>query len=120
MVVSAFSATQQQAILLAFLIMMPEMIFSGYAVPVENMPRALELASNLVPIKHWLEIVRAVMLKGWVWRQFGPTCWRCENDWRRCRWGADSESGFRTAIASPHWPVSLFDYNPKQSYNLGG
>ena len=64
LVVSAFSATQQQAILLAFLIMMPEMIFSGYAVPVENMPRALELASNLVPIKHWLVIVRAVMLKG--------------------------------------------------------
>ncbi|RLC73222.1 MAG: hypothetical protein DRI81_15345 [Chloroflexi bacterium] len=64
LVVSAFSATQQQAILLAFLIMMPEMIFSGFAVPIENMPRALELASNLVPIKHWLEIVRAVMLKG--------------------------------------------------------
>ena len=64
LVVSAFSATQQQAILLAFLIMMPEIIFSGYAVPVENMPRALELASNLVPIKHWLVIVRAVMLKG--------------------------------------------------------
>lgn len=64
LVVSAFSATQQQAILLAFLIMMPEMIFSGYAVPVENMPRVVELASNLVPIKHWLVIVRAVMLKG--------------------------------------------------------
>ena len=64
LVVSAFSSTQQQAILLAFLIMMPEIIFSGYAVPVENMPRALELASNLVPIKHWLVIVRAVMLKG--------------------------------------------------------
>jgi ABC-2 type transport system permease protein len=64
LVVSAFSATQQQAILLAFLIMMPEMIFSGFAVPVENMPRALMLASNLVPIKHWLAIVRDVMLKG--------------------------------------------------------
>ncbi len=64
LIVSAFSATQQQAILLAFLIMMPEMIFSGYAVPVENMPRVVELASNLVPIKHWLVIVRAVMLKG--------------------------------------------------------
>jgi ABC-2 type transport system permease protein len=64
LIVSAFSATQQQAILLAFLIMMPEMIFSGYAVPIENMPRSLMMASNLVPIKHWLAIVRAVMLKG--------------------------------------------------------
>jgi len=34
LIVSAFSATQQQAILLAFLIMMPEMIFSGFAVPI--------------------------------------------------------------------------------------
>jgi ABC-2 type transport system permease protein len=64
LIVSAFSATQQQAILLAFLIMMPEIIFSGFAVPIENMPRPLMLASNLVPIKHWLAIVRAVMLKG--------------------------------------------------------
>jgi ABC-2 type transport system permease protein len=64
LIVSAYSATQQQAILLAFLVMMPEMIFSGYAVPVENMPRALALVSNLVPVKHWLIILRAVMLKG--------------------------------------------------------
>ena len=50
--------------MLAFLVMMIEMIFSGYAFPVDNMPRVLVLASNLVPIKHWLLVVRAVMLKG--------------------------------------------------------
>ena len=64
LMVSAFSSTQQQALLLAFLVMMVEMVFSGYAFPVENMPRVLALASNLVPIKHWLLVVRAVMLKG--------------------------------------------------------
>jgi len=50
--------------MLVFMVMMAEMIFSGYAFPVENMPRVLALASNLVPIKHWLLILRAVMLKG--------------------------------------------------------
>jgi ABC-2 type transport system permease protein len=64
LMVSAISATQQQALMLAFLLMMVEMIFSGYAFPVENMPRFLALASNLVPIKHWLLVMRAVMLKG--------------------------------------------------------
>lgn len=64
LIVSAFSTTQQEAFLVAAFIMLPEMIFSGYVVPVENMPRAMELASNLVPIKHWLIVVRAVMLKG--------------------------------------------------------
>ena len=47
-----------------FLVSSVEMIFSGYVFPVENMPRPLALASNLVPIKHWLLVVRAVMLKG--------------------------------------------------------
>jgi len=64
LVISAFASTQQQALMVAFLLMMAEMIFSGYAFPVENMPRVLALASNLVPIKHWLLVVRAVMLKG--------------------------------------------------------
>jgi ABC-2 type transport system permease protein len=64
LMVSAFSQTQQQALMLVFALMMAEMIFSGYAFPVENMPRGLALASNLVPIKHWLLILRAVMLKG--------------------------------------------------------
>jgi ABC-2 type transport system permease protein len=43
---------------------MTEMVFSGYIVSVENMPPSLRAASNLFPIKHYLIIVRYIMVKG--------------------------------------------------------
>lgn len=62
--VSTISSTQQQALLLVFILAMTEMIFSGYAVPIESMPRVLQLLSNLVSIKHFLIIFRGILLKG--------------------------------------------------------
>lgn len=64
LMVSAISSAQWQALLTVFSLMMAEMIFSGYAFPVENMPRPLALVSNVVPIKHWLIILRSILLKG--------------------------------------------------------
>jgi ABC-2 type transport system permease protein len=61
---SAVSATQLQALLLVFVFIMVEIVFSGYAFPVENMPPALQVVSNLFPIKHWLIIFRSILLKG--------------------------------------------------------
>jgi ABC-2 type transport system permease protein len=61
---SAVSSTQLQALLLVFVFIMIEIVFSGYAFPVENMPRALQLVSNLFPIKHWLIVFRSILLKG--------------------------------------------------------
>jgi ABC-2 type transport system permease protein len=71
--ISAVSNTQMQALMLVFLLIMVEMVFSGYAFPIEVMPRPLQFMSNLVPIKHWLLIFRAILLKGVgfevIWRQ---------------------------------------------------
>jgi ABC-2 type transport system permease protein len=61
---SAISASQLQALLLVFVFVMVEVVFSGYAFPVENMPRTLQLVANLFPIKHWLIIFRSILLKG--------------------------------------------------------
>jgi len=61
---SAISRSQLQALLLVFVFIMVEMVFSGYAFPVENMPTALQVVSNLFPIKHWLVVFRSVLLKG--------------------------------------------------------
>jgi len=44
--------------------MMVEVVFSGYAFPVENMPWLLQRIANFVPIKHWLIILRSILLKG--------------------------------------------------------
>ena len=61
---SAISATQLQALLLCFVFVMIEVVFSGYAFPVENMPPALQWIANLFPIKHWLIVFRGILLKG--------------------------------------------------------
>ena len=64
LMISAVSKTQVQALLLAFTLMMVEVVFSGFAFPVENMPWLLQRVANFVPIKHWLLILRGILLKG--------------------------------------------------------
>lgn len=62
--ISGIAHTQQQAILLVFVLAMVDMAFSGYMVPIKNLPTALRLMARVVPLRHYLTIMRGVMLKG--------------------------------------------------------
>jgi ABC-2 type transport system permease protein len=64
LLISVLSRTQLQALLIVFMMAMVDMVFSGYAVPVESMPRFFRLAANVFPIHHWMIIMRGIMLKG--------------------------------------------------------
>jgi ABC-2 type transport system permease protein len=64
LVISAVSRTQQQAILFVFIQAMVDMTFSGFIVPVKNMPPLLQAISRFVPLQHYLTIVRGIMLRG--------------------------------------------------------
>jgi len=64
LLISGISRTQLQALLLVMVLAMVAMVFSGYAFPVDTMPPLMQLLANLVPIKHWLLIMRDIMLKG--------------------------------------------------------
>ena len=64
LLISGFSRTQLQALLLVMILAMVAMVFSGYAFPVDTMPPLMQIVANLVPIKHWLLIMRDIMLKG--------------------------------------------------------
>lgn len=61
---SLVARTQLQAVLLVFVLVMLDLIFSGYAVAVETMPEIVQQIANFIPIRHWLIILRGVMLKG--------------------------------------------------------
>jgi ABC-2 type transport system permease protein len=39
-------------------------MFTGYAAPVEGMPKALQYLANIIPAHHWLSILRSLLLKG--------------------------------------------------------
>jgi drug efflux transport system permease protein len=63
--VSSISKTQQQATMTAqFLLLFPMMILSGFIFPIENMPKAFQYLTYLIPIRYALEIVRGIFLKG--------------------------------------------------------
>lgn len=63
LMISAISATQQQAILGAFAIGVPAVLMSGFATPVENMPTLLQWLAQAIPLTHFLIIVQGSFLK---------------------------------------------------------
>jgi ABC-2 type transport system permease protein len=62
--VSVVSHTQQQAMMLSFFFMFPVTLLSGFSFPVANMPPVIQWLTYLNPMRYFLEIVRAVFLKG--------------------------------------------------------
>jgi ABC-2 type transport system permease protein len=44
--------------------LLPSLLLSGMIVPIENMPRALQLLSSLIPARYFVHAMRGLMLKG--------------------------------------------------------
>ncbi|HEX6200514.1 MAG TPA: ABC transporter permease [Thermoanaerobaculia bacterium] len=64
LLISTVSATQQEAFLTTFLTFMPTILLSGFLFPVSAMPRVFQWITWVNPLRHYLEIVRGVFLKG--------------------------------------------------------
>ncbi len=63
--VSTISRTQQQAMMtVMFFIMMPFIYLSGFIFPIDNMPRFFQYISAVIPLTHFLEILRSLFLSG--------------------------------------------------------
>ncbi|QIR74986.1 ABC transporter permease [Sulfurospirillum diekertiae] len=65
--ISAISNTQQQAILGSFVFLLPSILLSGFATPVENMPSWLQPLTALTPLKYYLVLIKGVFLKDISW-----------------------------------------------------
>lgn len=62
--ISTISATQQEAFLGMFLFMLPAIILSGFLYPVSTMPTVFQYLTLANPLRHFLEIVRGIFLRG--------------------------------------------------------
>lgn len=63
--ISTLAQTQQQAMMLsAFVFILPQMLLSGFAFPIQNMPAFFQALTYLVPLRYYLVILRGVFLKG--------------------------------------------------------
>lgn len=63
--ISTVSKTQQQAMMASvFAVMMPMIYLSGFAFPIENMPKVVQYITYLIPLKYFIIILRGIVLKG--------------------------------------------------------
>jgi ABC-2 type transport system permease protein len=64
LLISTVSATQQQAMVTAFFLIMPGITFSGFGFPIATMPQWLQYVTYLIPLRYFLVVLRGVYLKG--------------------------------------------------------
>lgn len=62
--ISTLVDTQQQAMFVSFFIMMVYLLMSGLFTPVDSMPHWVQLASEFNPVRHFVTIARAILMKG--------------------------------------------------------
>jgi ABC-2 type transport system permease protein len=62
--IASFSSSQQQAMLGAFAFMLPAMLLSGFMSPIASMPAWLRPFTMIIPVRHYVEIMRDCLLKG--------------------------------------------------------
>lgn len=75
MLVSVLSATQQQAFLGMFLVAVPAILLSGFASPVDNMPRWLQVIAHANPATYFLNVTEGVFLKAMPAGDVLNNCW---------------------------------------------
>jgi ABC-2 type transport system permease protein len=65
LLISTVTESQQSAMFMSMMgMMLPTILLSGYMFPIENMPKVLQVLSNVVPAKWYYIIVKNIMLKG--------------------------------------------------------
>ena len=70
--ISTLANTQQEAFLSMFLFLLPAIILSGFMYPVDTMPRFFQELTLFNPLRHFLEVIRAIFLKGSGIRELWP------------------------------------------------
>ena len=61
---STVANTQQEAFITVMVTMLPSIFLSGFFFPIEAMPQFLQWVSAIVPLRYYLVIIRALLLKG--------------------------------------------------------
>ena len=60
---STMASTQQEAMLVVWMLLLPSLFLSGFFFPLEAMPEVLQWISYLIPLRYYLIIIRSLMLK---------------------------------------------------------
>ncbi len=61
---STIANSQQEAMLTVWMTLLPSIFLSGFFFPLEAMPKVLQWISYIIPLRYYLVIIRALMVKG--------------------------------------------------------
>ena len=61
---STIARNQLQAVQMAFFFFLPSILLSGFMFPFRGMPRWAQMIGEVLPLTHFLRIVRGILLKG--------------------------------------------------------
>ncbi len=65
LLISNVTESQQTAMLISLMgMLLPTLLFSGFMFALENMPKPLQVISNIVPSKWYYIIIKSIMIKG--------------------------------------------------------
>ncbi len=72
---STLASNQMQAMQMSFLFFLPSMLLSGFLFPFRGMPEWAQTLGQLLPLTHFVRIVRGILLKGNGWAEVWPQLW---------------------------------------------
>lgn len=72
---STLAQSQLQAMQMAFFFFLPSMLLSGFFFPFRGMPLWAQYLGSLLPLSHFLRIVRGILLKGNGFTEVWPNVW---------------------------------------------
>jgi ABC-2 type transport system permease protein len=72
--ISTVSSSMQQAIFISLIgLMLPTILLSGFIIPIENMPTVYQYFSFIIPPRHFIVIIKNIMIKGsgfsYIWKE---------------------------------------------------
>ncbi len=72
---STLARNQLQAMQMTFFFFLPSILLSGFMFPFRGMPEWAQAVGNVLPLTHFLRIVRSIMLKGSGVAEVLPDLW---------------------------------------------
>jgi ABC-2 type transport system permease protein len=72
---SSIARNQLQAMQMTFFFFLPSMLLSGFMFPFRGMPEWAQWVGSLLPLTHFLHLVRGIMLKGSGLAELWPQMW---------------------------------------------
>lgn len=72
---STLARNQLQAMQMTFFFFLPSILLSGFMFPFRGMPHWAQALGEVLPLTHFLRIVRGILLKGSGFAELAPDLW---------------------------------------------